>query len=157
MDLTKGSQNPMDSVSFFHHAESTEKVSLRAKQISTMFPLSNLVRILPTVFPALFLCTADLGLSNFMQVPYWPCLCDVQLYRKTRPFHWSLLSMLLAKMHATDMICGGVLIRHQTCCRIIGRNRIQNIRATLWQTSVDGVRLWPPNTDRSLTPLNQVK
>ncbi|EIE24922.1 hypothetical protein COCSUDRAFT_14348 [Coccomyxa subellipsoidea C-169] len=42
VDLTKGSQNPMDSVSFFHHAESTEKVSLRAKQISTMFPLSNL-------------------------------------------------------------------------------------------------------------------
>ena len=49
VDLTKGSQNPMDSVSFFHHAESTEKVSLRAKQISTMFPLSNLVRILPTI------------------------------------------------------------------------------------------------------------
>ncbi|KAK9918697.1 hypothetical protein WJX75_006087 [Coccomyxa subellipsoidea] len=42
VDLTKGSQNPMDSVSFFHHAESTEKVSLKANQISTMFPLSNL-------------------------------------------------------------------------------------------------------------------
>jgi len=44
VDLTNGSGNPMDNVSFFHYLDSHEKIKLEADQISGMFPMNNRVR-----------------------------------------------------------------------------------------------------------------
>ncbi|CAL8464238.1 g3773 [Coccomyxa elongata] len=41
VDLSRGSQNPMDSVSFFDYADSVEKKKMPADQIGTMFPICN--------------------------------------------------------------------------------------------------------------------
>lgn len=43
VDLSRGSQNPMDSVSFFDYADSVEKKKMPADQIGTMFPICNVV------------------------------------------------------------------------------------------------------------------